>query len=464
VSFSVLDGDPHELTAQADLLGSLATALDGAQRQLKSVQDQLDQAGDNGVRDGVGKQAHAIEGTLQRGSGDLRKAQGVLVSLHNDLLGVDATAKGAQQQLHDAQSHPQTFGLAFIYEREVSHCKSDAAGKRNDAGAKLRQLAHDTPDYKSAHPSWFHRFTHDVGGIASDTVGGVVDGVKGIGGLTVEAVWNRHASANHWRALFDTVGTVAHHPGAAASGVFHAVIRPDLFKSDPAAWLVNIGSLFVGGAFFKAPKALSALGKAGRVGERLEAVGEGLRGTLGLSTTVKVGQSGKLLVDLGVPRANVKVMTSDGNAAIGARHVWERDKYDRGLRIEKGVFTAVKESDPNAVWLEEVVHNHEAIDIYDYHDGIMNSVKSIDPALPSYQNASAMRATITSYLNKLDTYDPQTIGGFPVRSGDIQVRQLTLAIPDSGISPAQAEALRDLHADWAARTNPIDLVFVEVAR
>jgi hypothetical protein len=465
MAFAVLHGDPQELVDQASILGAIAAALDNASGQSNALHDAAREAGDNALATGIANRVGHVEPVLRRASTDLRTAQALLLGLEHELMKLDAQAQIAQRRVEEARQNPHAFGLALLLQHGVDHCHEEAAATRGYVATQLEGLAKDAPGYSARHPSWLSRFGHDVKDIVWGTATGVVEVVGGATALTWELVRDQDVTGEHWRQLFATADAIKEHPREAAHGVYEAVVRPDLMKSDPAAWVVNIGLLFTPGVAVKGVGAAARGSAAVRSG--IAAASDVMKGSLRLAGMGRTGASAKLLMKAGIPADRIRVLDEEARAQIGNLHVWDLEPKVRGRFIERGVAADIKANDAGAIWLEEVRPNHERLDLHSY-GGWMHSIKSLDPASPSYANPSALRSKVNSYMQSVAQYnDFKTIGNIPVDPAEIQIREVTLAIPDSGVTEGQAAVLRELHDTWA---NPgpgkaaIDISFVEVPR
>ncbi|HYF92840.1 MAG TPA: hypothetical protein VD969_11405 [Symbiobacteriaceae bacterium] len=163
--------------------------------------------------------------------------------------------------------------------------------------------------------------------------------------------------------------------------------------------------------------------------------------------------------------ANTQALASRTVAA--ANNVWKLGWAERGRQIEallmknvNGWFGAgnnVKTIDA----AEDLVLN-----AMENSQGLATSVKSMDLAAASYQNASGITSTLTRAVNALSNYKGleyvKDAVGNRVWVGQITQRVLNVAIPDMALTSEQAAALQAVR-EWAAQLpNMVKVVFTVV--
>ena len=81
-----------------------------------------------------------------------------------------------------------------------------------------------------------------------------------------------------------------------------------------------------------------------------------------------------------------------------------------------------------------------------FANGIATSIKSIDLGAASYQNISTLMNTVRGYINTMANYQgqPTRWSGVIIYPHQITARAVDLAIPASGVTPAQLAALQQL--------------------
>jgi hypothetical protein len=85
--------------------------------------------------------------------------------------------------------------------------------------------------------------------------------------------------------------------------------------------------------------------------------------------------------------------------------------------------------------------NYPVIDKFE--NGIATSIKSMDLGAPTYANAEAITRVGHGYIDKLAEFQPRPWAGVRIEPGEIQGRNLDLAVPP-GATTAQQQALQSL--------------------
>jgi hypothetical protein len=112
---------------------------------------------------------------------------------------------------------------------------------------------------------------------------------------------------------------------------------------------------------------------------------------------------------------------------FAASRVWALSPFARGVAIESALG-------------RNLPANFPVIDRF--ANGVATSIKSIDLAAESYQNASTLTRTVVGYIDKVAAFGGRTWGGAAVRGADITGRALELAVPAGGGTAAQQAALQ----------------------
>jgi RHS repeat-associated protein len=132
-------------------------------------------------------------------------------------------------------------------------------------------------------------------------------------------------------------------------------------------------------------------------------------------------------------QAAADVLCADGDCTNEARSIWDLHPWERGVKIEEALGRS-----------PELVQNFPTIDRFE--DGVATSIKSINLAGKSYQNISNLNRAVKSYIDTMASYQgqPQPWGGVSIESWEITGRAVDLAVPASGVTNAQLNALQNL--------------------
>jgi RHS repeat-associated protein len=106
--------------------------------------------------------------------------------------------------------------------------------------------------------------------------------------------------------------------------------------------------------------------------------------------------------------------------------VWTKPPFPRGRAIEKLLGGNLPDNFP-------------VID--KFIDGVATSIKSIDLNATTYQDVGALASKIDSYVDKVADFNGARFSGVNIQAGDISARQLQLAVPAGGVTPAQQAAI-----------------------
>jgi len=117
-----------------------------------------------------------------------------------------------------------------------------------------------------------------------------------------------------------------------------------------------------------------------------------------------------------------------------AQSVWPSNPFQRGVTIENML--------GRSSFLSQ---NFPVIDRFE--NGVATSIKSINLNSSSYQNVDTLQNTVRGYVTTLANWQGANWAGYEVRAGQIQGREVLLAIPP-GASEAQMNVLQQLQK-WA---------------
>jgi filamentous hemagglutinin len=135
-----------------------------------------------------------------------------------------------------------------------------------------------------------------------------------------------------------------------------------------------------------------------------------------------------------------------GNAQLNlGRGVRDLDPWERGVVIEKQLG-------------QNLPSNFPVIDRFD--NGLVTSIKSMDLAAQSYQDASGILRVGEEYVDAVARFQGRNWAGVNIRQIDITARGLDLAIP-AGATPTQQQALQNLITYGRIKGVTVRLVVVE---
>ena len=145
-------------------------------------------------------------------------------------------------------------------------------------------------------------------------------------------------------------------------------------------------------------------------------------------------------------------LTTIGITGGGAvvQSVWQQRPFERGVVIEQRLGA-------------NLPSNFPVIDRF--QGGVATSIKSLNLNAASYQSIPTLRRTVLGYLNKVSTYQgqPNAWANVQILPNHITGRALDLAIPASGATPAQMQALQALQARAATmQPNPVTLNIIPI--
>ena len=167
-----------------------------------------------------------------------------------------------------------------------------------------------------------------------------------------------------------------------------------------------------------------------------------------------------------VQQMKLEQMTEEELKALGIeRKVLETgvDAAGKALKFseESGIELATARPGQDGLWKEvPMVRGNEVhvglrenlpsgtktIDRVQVKDGVVESIKSIDPRSPSYESPTGFESKITDYLHKLEIYKGQNKSrqGFKMLEKQIEEKLLHLGIPDGSLNEAQIAVLNKI--------------------
>ena len=135
------------------------------------------------------------------------------------------------------------------------------------------------------------------------------------------------------------------------------------------------------------------------------------------------------------------------DALAAAKNVWKLDPLMRGQELHR----MLGQNLPNAF---------RTVDIWDEVSGTVTSIKTLNTAAPTYQNAARLFSTVQGYIDEVAQYAGGRMGGREIVAPEIMHRQLLLAIPPT-VSEAQISILQQLQV--SASYSNVGLYFAIVA-
>jgi hypothetical protein len=117
-----------------------------------------------------------------------------------------------------------------------------------------------------------------------------------------------------------------------------------------------------------------------------------------------------------------------GDLADAGQGVWSLGPAARGVKIEQMLGHNVPSSFPK-------------IDVWDSATGTATSIKSVDLAAQTYQDASTLGKVLNTYVDNVAGFQGDRWGGLTIEASQIQNRALTVAIPDVAATYDQWTAL-----------------------
>lgn len=427
-----IPGDDQALRSRAAQLSRSASSLQTAIDQLQAVGRQATSSGTNTVMTSLETALQRKEASLGIARDVMQQASQHLNQLANELEQIDAEAIQQGRRMEATYGHPMA-PLTYV---EPYVARADNA--RAQTAAQLVALTHRAPgNGQTAH----HGFLRDVwDGTLGDLLSGVDHLATGLWNLTGREIYDRKGADQSWDSVIHGVEYIFTHKKQFAESVPSSLADMQLFHKDFSAWVVataiNVGSLFVGVGEFKAAMRLLDLRVALKAGE-------------------SVGDTAKLLAQYPAVAARAKILSLPGSTGL-----WNLGHFQRGFAAEDLVASIWSQKDPGSIHLYST---HPSVDLWNPDLGQVTSVKSIDPAAPTYVNSpSAFYGKLNGYVQKLQDYTPTKLNNGAVTLRDYRLKQLVIVLPETGLTDAQALKINDL------LTNPensdIDIQIVEVPR
>jgi hypothetical protein len=113
-------------------------------------------------------------------------------------------------------------------------------------------------------------------------------------------------------------------------------------------------------------------------------------------------------------------------APLTSEQIWKLDPFRRGRIVEKKLGQNLPNSFPT---------------IDRFSDGVATSIKTLDLGAKTYQRISALKRTVTRYIDDLAGFRGAELGETRIRLADITARSLDLAVPKGIGTEAQLKAL-----------------------
>ncbi len=131
-----------------------------------------------------------------------------------------------------------------------------------------------------------------------------------------------------------------------------------------------------------------------------------------------------------VAQSGLRLAQTANSASGTIQSVWSLNPFQRGQAIENMLGRS-----------SQLTQNFPVIDRFE--NGVATSIKSIDLAAKTYQNVDALKSVVTGYVDKMANYQGQARawGGVRILPWQITGRAVDLAIPSSGVTKAQLDAL-----------------------
>ncbi len=423
----VIPGDDQALRSRAAQLSAGAASIQTIIDQARSTEQQAN-AGSNPVTSAVASALQHQQTILDAARDVMQQAGQYLNQLANELEQIDAEAV---QQRRQVESQPGSAFLELTYLEPFTQRANQA---RSAAASQLSGLTDRAPGLPHAK---HHSFLGDVW---DGTIGSILSGLKDLGkglwDLTGQALYDSHAAERSWANTIHDVEYIAGHKEQFGDAVWNSLIESDLRHRDLPAWIaamtINVASLFVG-------------------------IGEAKGALKGLLDSLKAGQAGdtaKLLSQYPNLASVIKVLPSSEAG------IWNLQYFVRGFKIEDLVAAMWKADDTSSIHLYPT---HPGVDLWNLETSTVTSVKSIDPALPTYaNNPSKFASTIDNYAAKLQKFTPETLNRDRALPSYYQNKELVVALPSTGMTPAQASKMSEIVAKYSQQG--INITIVEVKR
>jgi hypothetical protein len=233
-----------------------------------------------------------------------------------------------------------------------------------------------------------------------------------------------------------------------------------------AEWTAGIeaGGLLLGMVTFGGGEAAAQAAEAARVAATATRVGKIIQTVIDLAGTVvrgiasvftKIAEAGsRLKVILGARLSKaIAALTSrlpgaaadTTDAAFNALSAWAKNWSTRGLEIEAELGGNLPRSFPT---------------IDKFENGVATSIKSVDLAAPTYQNASALTSKLQGYVDKVAGFNGASWDGTVIRARDVTTRALEVAIQPGVASSEQMAVLNQLRQ--YASSKGVQLIISEV--
>jgi hypothetical protein len=498
-----LPGNINEIRAQARHFSDAANRYASVGMLLDGIHSDVDvDAGGNAAADGVKAGVTKAQGLVQKSGDAYLKASRVLYSLADQLHALQPGARAAWDRDGGRCVQGQgLFGTTLFAPKTWEDFQNEANSLLQKASNDLASLAASAPwlphgpSVLSQVGGFFQQFGgnaiqagKDIGDYAVNTVVTTGEGVVGVVKYfawdinPVMYPFHSREEIQNYEKTASTIVEIIDHRGEFIKGVFNGVVDTDLMHKDPAAWIVvttaNIALLFVGGEEINAGvRALDGLGISARAAQTLSKIGR----VLGFTSDAKLSRLSKLVetdpVKFGPSGQRLSKYLSDGHVISlkpgspaykefeSTTHdlKWEAEPLRQdgyGFGGENAASKVYSDLDPS---YHQGVSNQEGIDGYSPEANSVNQVKTIDPSAASYSNPAQFYDTLNRYANKLESYNGGPFKGLDGFEADVPPgikKQLTIGIPDTGLTDAQAQKIADLsrnHSD-------LDIIVMELPR
>ncbi|HEV7651439.1 MAG TPA: hypothetical protein VGP26_25080 [Actinophytocola sp.] len=233
-----------------------------------------------------------------------------------------------------------------------------------------------------------------------------------------------------------------------------------------AEWTAGIeaGGLLLGLVTFGGAEGAAQGVEAARIATTAARVGKIIQTVIDLAGTVartigsvltKIAEAGtrlKVILGARLSKAVTALTSRLPGAATDATDVafnglsaWAKNWSTRGLEIEAELGGNLPRSFPT---------------IDKFENGVATSIKSVDLAAPTYQNAGALTSKLEGYVDKAAGFNGASWDGTVIRARDVTTRALEVAIQPGVASPTQLAVLDQLRQ--YASSKGVQLIISEV--
>jgi hypothetical protein len=277
-------GDPATLRSQASALETASTNISNSAGQLALLGDSATLiAGDNETSKSFKRELSRLHGRLMTASSYFAKASIVMSSLAHQIEGAESSAESSFHT-HGSPGR-DSHDYEFFKEMGIIPAQNTVLRARQDAASALDRLARAAPtaphtqSFISAFGDSVVNFDKDIAGALYGLGKGLVVTGYHVGRFVIydgttrvfvdPAGWEKS-----WGGVLHGIGTAVTHPGQVISGVYHAVVNPELLHKDPAAWLAVTAATLLGGG--KVPEVVEGVVAGSRAAAIAARIGEGL--------------------------------------------------------------------------------------------------------------------------------------------------------------------------------------------